>query len=95
MANAVELLHELVWYLDEPFADASAVPTYLVAKLARERGWEIEEFVRPVRMRDRLPVPSAATVAAATGAAVAAAATAALVAWRIGQRARPAASAAL
>ncbi len=35
--NAVELLHELVWYLDEPFADASAVPTYLVAKLAREQ----------------------------------------------------------
>ncbi len=35
--NAVELLHQLVWFLDEPFADSSAVPTYLVAKLARER----------------------------------------------------------
>lgn len=34
--DAVELLHRLVWYLDEPFADSSAVPTYLVAKLARE-----------------------------------------------------------
>jgi asparagine synthase (glutamine-hydrolysing) len=34
--DAVELLQSLVWYLDEPFADASAVPTYLVAKLARE-----------------------------------------------------------
>jgi asparagine synthase (glutamine-hydrolysing) len=33
--DAVSLLHDLVWYLDEPFADASAVPTYLVAKLAR------------------------------------------------------------
>jgi asparagine synthase (glutamine-hydrolysing) len=33
--DAVELLHNLVWYLDEPFADASAVPTYLVAKLAK------------------------------------------------------------
>jgi asparagine synthase (glutamine-hydrolysing) len=33
--DAVELLHDLVWYLDEPFADSSAVPTYLVAKLAR------------------------------------------------------------
>jgi asparagine synthase (glutamine-hydrolysing) len=34
--DAVELLQKLVWYLDEPFADSSAVPTYLVAKLARE-----------------------------------------------------------
>jgi asparagine synthase (glutamine-hydrolysing) len=34
--DAVELLQNLVWFLDEPFADASAVPTYLVAKLARE-----------------------------------------------------------
>jgi asparagine synthase (glutamine-hydrolysing) len=35
--DAVDLLQSLVWYLDEPFADASAVPTFLVAKLARER----------------------------------------------------------
>jgi asparagine synthase (glutamine-hydrolysing) len=35
--NAVELLQQLVWYLDEPFADSSAVPTYLAAKLAREQ----------------------------------------------------------
>jgi asparagine synthase (glutamine-hydrolysing) len=34
--DAVELLQSLVWYLDEPFADSSAVPTYLVAKLARQ-----------------------------------------------------------
>jgi asparagine synthase (glutamine-hydrolysing) len=34
--DAVDLLQSLVWYLDEPFADSSAVPTYLVAKLARE-----------------------------------------------------------
>jgi asparagine synthase (glutamine-hydrolysing) len=34
--DAVELLQQLVWFLDEPFADASAVPTYLVSKLARE-----------------------------------------------------------
>jgi asparagine synthase (glutamine-hydrolysing) len=34
--DAVDLLEKLVWYLDEPFADSSAVPTYLVSKLARE-----------------------------------------------------------
>lgn len=30
------LVNELVWHLDEPFADSSALPTYLVSKLARE-----------------------------------------------------------
>jgi asparagine synthase (glutamine-hydrolysing) len=34
--DAVELLQNLVWYLDEPFADASAVPTYLVSQLAKQ-----------------------------------------------------------
>jgi asparagine synthase (glutamine-hydrolysing) len=35
-ADTVSLIDELVWHLDEPFADASAIPTYLVAKLAAE-----------------------------------------------------------
>lgn len=35
--DAVSLLQQLVWYLDEPFADSSAVPTFLVAKMAREQ----------------------------------------------------------
>jgi asparagine synthase (glutamine-hydrolysing) len=35
--DAVDLLQRLVWYLDEPFADSSAIPTFLVARLARER----------------------------------------------------------
>lgn len=34
--DAVETVLNLVWYLDEPFADSSAVPTYLVSKLARQ-----------------------------------------------------------
>lgn len=34
--RAADLLHKLVWYLDEPFADASVLPTYLLAQLARE-----------------------------------------------------------
>lgn len=33
--DAVDLLQRLVWFLDEPFADSSAVPTFLVAQLAR------------------------------------------------------------
>lgn len=34
--DAVELLPALVWHYDQPFADSSAVATYLVAKMARE-----------------------------------------------------------
>jgi len=30
------IVDELVWHFDEPFADQSAIPTYLVSKLARE-----------------------------------------------------------
>lgn len=34
--ESVEVLPRLIEYLDEPFADSSAVPTYFVSKLARE-----------------------------------------------------------
>jgi asparagine synthase (glutamine-hydrolysing) len=34
--DAVGVLDKLVWHYNEPFADSSAVPTYYVAKLARE-----------------------------------------------------------
>jgi asparagine synthase (glutamine-hydrolysing) len=34
--NALAILPRLVWHYDEPYADASAVPTYYVSKLARE-----------------------------------------------------------
>jgi len=36
-ARAAEVLPRLVWHLDEPFADSSALPTYYLAKAARER----------------------------------------------------------
>ena len=31
-----EVVDKLVWHFDEPFADSSAIPTYVVSKLARE-----------------------------------------------------------
>jgi len=35
--DAVGVVEKLVWHYDEPFADSSAVPTYYVSKVARER----------------------------------------------------------
>lgn len=34
--SAVELIEHLVWHHDGPFADASAIPTYLLARLTRQ-----------------------------------------------------------
>lgn len=34
--SAIDILPNLVWHLDEPFGDSSAVPTYYVCKAARE-----------------------------------------------------------
>ncbi len=35
--DALEVLDDIVWHLDEPFADASAIPTYYVSKMARRK----------------------------------------------------------
>jgi asparagine synthase (glutamine-hydrolysing) len=34
--DAIDLLPKLVWHSDQPFADSSAIPTYLVSKLTRQ-----------------------------------------------------------
>jgi len=34
--DVCNIVDELIWHFDEPFADQSAIPTYLVSKLARE-----------------------------------------------------------
>ncbi|OFV94281.1 MAG: asparagine synthase (glutamine-hydrolyzing) [Acidobacteria bacterium RIFCSPLOWO2_12_FULL_54_10] len=35
-SNVLEMLSDLAWHLDEPFGDASAIPTYMVSKLASQ-----------------------------------------------------------
>jgi asparagine synthase (glutamine-hydrolysing) len=35
--DAIGVVEKLVWHYDEPFADSSAVPTYYVSQVARER----------------------------------------------------------
>lgn len=34
--DLVEIVDDLVWHFDEPFADSSALPTFMVSKMARE-----------------------------------------------------------
>lgn len=34
--DMVDIVDELVWHFDEPFADSSALPTFMVSKMARE-----------------------------------------------------------
>ena len=79
-------------YTDLPMLEAvghpvAVNPDRVLAKVAREREWEVMQFTKPVRLRDRMSVPS--MTATATAAGVTAAATAgALVAWRLARRAR-------
>ena len=54
-----------------------------LARVARERGWEVRTFQRPVRLRDRLPNPPRTPTLAAAGAlALGAAGAAGYVVWR-------------
>ncbi len=40
-------------------------PDRALARIARERGWEVRRFVHPVRLRDRVSMPGPATTATA------------------------------
>ena len=51
-------------------------PDRELARVARERGWEVRKFERPVRLRDRVPTPPPAPTAVGASALVAAAAAA-------------------
>jgi hypothetical protein len=62
-------------------------PDRVLAKVARERGWEVMQFTKPVRLRDRVSVPSLSMTATAAGI-TAAASVGALVAWRLDPGAR-------
>jgi HAD superfamily hydrolase (TIGR01490 family) len=77
-------------YTDLPMLEAvghpvAVNPDRVLAKVAREREWEVMQFTKPVRLRDRVSVPSWSVTAAAAGV-TAAASVGALVAWRLARR---------
>jgi HAD superfamily hydrolase (TIGR01490 family) len=81
-----------VSYTDLPMLEAvgqpvAVNPDRVLAKVAREREWEVMQFTKPVRLRDRVSVPSWSMTAAAAGV-TAAASVGALVAWRLARRAQ-------
>ncbi len=52
-----------------------------LAKAAAERDWEVRRFVRPIRLRDRVPVPTTGPTIAASSAAAAFATGIVLYVW--------------
>ena len=80
--DVVQVVEDLTWYLDEPFGDTSAIPTFMVSKLASEHvkvvlsgdgGDELfagyEKYVVEQRERrfDRVPRPLRAVAGAIGG----------------------------
>jgi phosphoserine phosphatase len=77
-------------YTDLPMLEAvghpvAVNPDRVLAKVAKEREWEVMQFTKPVRLRDRVSVPSLSTTAAAAGV-TAVAGAGALLAWRMSRR---------
>ncbi|MHB8671598.1 MAG: HAD family hydrolase [Acidimicrobiales bacterium] len=78
---------------DVPMLEAVGNPVAVnpdreLMRVARERGWEVRHFVRPVRLRDRMPLPSAGPTAAV--AATVALAAGGVAWWRWKERGRAA-----
>ncbi len=82
--DVVRVVEDLTWYLDEPFGDTSAIPTYMVSKLAAEHvkvvlsgdggdeifaGYERYLVEERERVRDGVPRPLRA-MAGAVGSAM-------------------------
>ncbi len=64
-------------YTDAPMLEVvghpyAVNPDRVLAKLAKERDWEVLSFSHPVRLRDRLPLPPAKPTAAVGGTVTAA-----------------------
>ena len=79
-------------YTDAPMLEVvghpvAVNPDRVLLKLAREREWEIRTFARPVRLRDRMPVPDRNQALAGAGAAAIGAGLA--VWWRLIRRPPP------
>jgi hypothetical protein len=64
-------------------------PDRELARVAKDRGWDVRQFTRPVRLRDRVPVPSSGPVVTAGAATVGLAAGAVLWWWLRRRRALP------
>jgi HAD superfamily hydrolase (TIGR01490 family) len=79
-------------YTDAPMLEVvghpvAVNPDRVLARLARDRGWEVRVFTHPVRLRDRMPVPGRGQALAGAGAAALGAAG--YVWWRLARRPAP------
>ena len=82
-------------YTDVPMLEAVGHPVVVnpdrvLARLARDRGWEVRQFVRPVPLREGELVRRKGPLAALAGTAVAVMGAAGLVWWRFQARRPPA-----
>lgn len=74
-------------YTDLPMLEAVGHPVVVnpdrvLAKVAKEREWDVMQFTKPVRLRDRVSVPSLPAAAMVAGITLATSA-AGVVAWRL------------
>jgi asparagine synthase (glutamine-hydrolysing) len=89
--HAAGLLHRLAWHFDEPFADTSSLPSYVVSKIARELvtvvltgdggdevlgGYPVHQSEKLVSIWQRLPAPLRGSLSGVAKAALAVAAPA-------------------